>query len=567
MSGSAAKDYQWRLYLVMAVLLLLAGTVVTKLVYLHVLDRGFLRNQGDARTLRVVQMPAHRGMVLDRNGEPLAVSAPVESLWLNPSEFQADEAQQAELAKRAGITLKRLKNLLERYADRQFVYLNRQMIPADAQKALALGLDGVYSDKEYKRYYPAAEVATHLVGFTNVDGKGQEGMELAFDEWLRGVPGRKQVLRDRLGRIIKDIQALESAQPGRDLQLSIDLRLQYLAYRELKAAVQSHRAKSAAAVVLDAHTGEVLAMVNQPSYNPNDRERIKVNSLRNRATTDTFEPGSTVKPFTVAAALSSGQYRLDSTVDTSPGYFRVRNKTIRDHRNYGVLDLTAIITKSSNVGVSKLALSIEEDAVRTLLANAGLGQASGSGFPGEQAGRLPHYPAKRVVERAAMSYGYGLAVTPLQLAQSYMSFAAGGIKRPVSLLKVDGPVPGERIMPAPVAQAVLAMMETVTEKGGTGTRARIPAYRVGGKTGTVHKVGSNGYEDDQYVAVFAGVAPISSPRLVTVVMVDEPQGKEYYGGEVAAPVFSRIMAGALRLMNVAPDALPERPVEQMVMNH
>jgi cell division protein FtsI (penicillin-binding protein 3) len=339
--------------------------------------------------------------------------------------------------------------------------------------------------------------------------------------------------------------------------------VQYLAYRELKAAVQQHRARSGSAVVLDVTTGEVLAMVNQPSYNPNDRSSLKVSHLRNRAVTDTFEPGSTMKPLTIAAAMASGKYNARSKINTSPGYIRVKRHTIRDHKDYGVLDLSHIISKSSNVGATKIALSMEPSAVRNMFFNAGLGQATGSGFPGERVGTLPYFGDNRIVERATMSYGYGLSVTPLQLAQSYMAFGNEGIKRSLSLLKAEQPMPGVRIMPQQVAQQVLSMMEQVTLKGGTGRRAQVPAYRVAGKTGTVHKVGSNGYEDDRYVAIFAGVAPVKNPRFVTVVVIDEPQGQEYYGGEVAAPVFSRIMAGTLRLMSVAPDKLP-LPLEQQL---
>ncbi len=563
MSENAALEYKWRFRLVLVVLLALALIIVSRLVFLHLLDDGFLKGQGDARSLRVVEIPAHRGMILDRNGEPLAVSAPVQSIWVNPKEFVSDDQQMQRLAKRLGLSVRSVRSDIADNGDRQFLYLRRHMTPQDAKAVLDLELPGIYADKEYKRYYPSAEVATHVVGFTNVDGIGQEGLELAYDQWLDGESGSKRILQDRKGRSIKDIQALKTARAGHDLQLSIDLRLQYLAYRELKAAVQQHKAKSGSAVVLDIETGEVLAMVNQPSYNPNNRRFIRVGTLRNRATTDTFEPGSTVKPLTVAAAIASGRYRSDSEVDTNPGYLRVKNRTIRDHRNYGVLDLTHIITKSSNVGASKLALSIDEEAVRSMFFNSGLGQATGVGFPGERVGRLPHYAKTRVVERAALSYGYGLAVTPLQLAQAYLSIGSGGIRRPVSLIKVSEPPEGERIMPEHVARAVLDMMEQVTEKGGTGKRARVPAFRVAGKTGTVHKVGSNGYEDDQYVAMFAGIAPVAEPRFATVVIIDEPQGEEYYGGEVAAPVFSRIMAGTLRLMNIAPDQLPA-PLEQQL---
>lgn len=566
MIESAALPYTWRLRLILALLLALASVVVCRIVYLHLLDDEFLQGQGDARSLRVVEIPAHRGMILDRNGEPLAISAPVESIWVNPRDFSATESQWQRLASALKMPLARLKDQITRNADKQFVYLRRHMTPQEAERVVAMRISGIYSQSEYKRYYPAAEVATHLVGFADVDGAGQEGMELAFDQWLQGEAGRKQVLKDRLGSTIKDIQAISEAHPGKDLTLSIDLRLQYLAYRELKAAVQQHRAASGSLVLLDALTGEVLAMVNQPSYNPNDRSTLKVAHLRNRATTDIFEPGSTVKPLTIAAAMASGRYSASSEVDTSPGYLRIRNATIRDHRDYGVLDMAHIISKSSNVGASKLALSLEAEAVRNLFYNAGLGQATGTGFPGERVGSLPHFPANRTVERAAMSYGYGLAVTPLQLAQAYLPFATGGLKRQLSLLKVDEPTPAERIMPARVARDVLRMLEGVTQKGGTGTRAQVPAFRVAGKTGTSHKVGSNGYEDDQYVAVFAGVAPVENPRFVAVVMIDEPQGAQYYGGEVAAPVFSRVMAGTLRLMNVAPDKMPLSLEQQMAWN-
>ena len=563
MSEQAALPYRWRFRLVLLMLSALALVVAARIVYLHLYEDDFLKGQGDARSLRVVAMPAHRGMILDRNGEPLAVSAPVESLWYDPRIFAADSNQRKQLATALDMSITRLERILKRSEGKKFVYLRRHMAPNDAADVLALELPGVFAQSEYKRYYPAAEVATHLVGFTNIDGEGQEGMELAYDNWLRGEKGKKRVLKDRLGRTIKDIQALREAKPGQDLQLSIDLRVQYLAYRELKAAVQQHHARSGSAVVLDVNTGEVLAMVNQPSYNPNDRSNIQVSHLRNRATTDTFEPGSTMKPLTVAAAMASGKYTSRSRINTAPGYIKVKNRTIRDHRNYGELDLSHIISKSSNVGVTKLALSIEPGAVRNMMFNAGLGQDTGTSFPGERVGSLPHVPEKRVVERAAMSYGYGLSVTPLQLAQSYLAFGGAGVKRDLSLLKVDQPLAGERIMPEKVARQVLEMMERVTQKGGTGRRAQVPAFRVAGKTGTVHKVGRNGYEEDKYVAIFAGVAPVENPRFVTVVVVHEPQGQEYYGGEVAAPVFSRIMAGTLRLMNVAPDKLPV-PLEQQL---
>ncbi len=555
--------YTWRFRLVLLMLSALALVVASRIVSLHLFENEFLQSQGDARSLRVVGIPAHRGMILDRNGEPLAVSAPVQSLWFDPRKFNADAVQYRLLARALNLSEARLKRLVLKSRGKKFVYLRRQMSPSNAEQVLALGVAGVYSQGEYKRYYPAAEVTTHVVGFTNVDGDGQEGMELAYDAWLRGEKGRKRVLKDRIGQTIKDIRAIKDAKPGQNLSLSLDLRVQYLAYRELKAAVQQHKARSGSAVVLDVTTGEVLAMVNQPSYNPNDRSSLKVSHLRNRATTDTFEPGSTMKPLTIAAAMASGKYNARSKINTSPGYIRVKRHTIRDHKDYGVLDLSHIISKSSNVGATKIALSMEPSAVRNMFFNAGLGQATGSGFPGERVGTLPYFGDKRIVERATMSYGYGLSVTPLQLAQSYMAFGNEGIRRSLSLLKTEQPMPGVRIMPQQVAQQVLSMMEQVTLKGGTGRRAQVPAFRVAGKTGTVHKVGSNGYQDDQYVAIFAGVAPVKNPRFVTVIVIDEPKGQEYYGGEVAAPVFSRIMAGTLRLMSVAPDKL-SLPLEQQL---
>ncbi|SFG63718.1 peptidoglycan D,D-transpeptidase FtsI family protein [Neptunomonas qingdaonensis] len=555
----------WRLLLVGVLLFAVAGGIVSKLVSLYTLDQAFLQNQGDARSLRTMLTPAHRGVITDRNGEPLAVSAPVATIWADPSKADTHHQGLVRLASLLNMKRSDLVARLEKDSSRQFIYLKRQVTPELARQIETLKVPGVHVDVEYKRYYPAGEVSTHLVGFTGIEGAGQEGMELAYNEWLSGETGRKLVMQDRLGRTIKHIKSIEEAKPGRDIQLSIDLRLQYMAYRELKAVVQSHKADSASAVVLDANTGEVLVMVNQPSYNPNDRSKIDVNGLRNRAVTDLFEPGSTMKPLTIAAALMSGKYTMDSIIDTSPGYIRIRRSTIRDHRNYGKLDLTSIITKSSNVGATKIALSLQEDAVRNLFHNVGLGQSSGTGFPGERNGSLPYYPAKRVVERATMSYGYGLSVTPLQLAQAYLPLANGGVALPVSLVKLDGEAKGARVMPKGVAKNVLGMMETVTQKGGTGRRAAVYGYRVAGKTGTVHKSTRGGYADDKYISVFSGIVPVADPRFVIVVMVNNPKGQEYYGGEVAAPVFSRISSNALRLLNVAPDQWPQKPTETVVM--
>lgn len=549
-------EYPWRMRFIWLVLLAAASVVVWRLVDLNLTERNFLQRQGDARMERTVPLAAHRGMITDRHGKPLAVSAPVVSLWAHPQELLANSEDATSVAMALDMEMVKLNERLTKMAKKEFMYLRRHMNPDDAQAILDMGIKGVYGQREFHRYYPAGEVATHVVGFNNVDDKGQEGLELAYEDWLKAQTGSKLVKKDRKGRVVEDLRVLKAAQPGKDLQLSIDLRMQYVAYRELKAVVQSHKAKSAAAVILDVETGEVLAMVNQPSYNPNNRRNMQIDSLRNRALTDVIEPGSTVKPLTVAAALMSGQYSVDSEVDTSPGFIRVKGKSIRDHRNYGVLDITGIITKSSNVGVTKLAMSMPEGSVRDTFYSFGLGQDTGSGFPGESVGVLPNYAKWHPINLATMSYGYGIAATPMQLAQAYGVLASGGLKRPVSLLKLDEAPEAERIMPEEVAQQVVVMMETVTQPGGTATRARVPSYKVAGKTGTIHKTSqTGGYVDDAYAAIFAGMAPVNNPRLVCVVVVDQPQGEEYYGGEVAAPVFSRVMAESLRLMNVAPDNL------------
>ena len=555
----AAKG--WRLWLVFIALVLISGVIVAKMVSLYTAEQAFLQKQGDARSLRTRLTPAHRGLITDRHGDPLAVSAPVATIWADPKETDLQNSNLPQLARLLSLNPQSLLSSLKENPSRRFMYLKRQVTPELAEHVNDLNIRGIHVDQTFRRFYPAGEVATHLVGFTNVDGKGQEGFELAFDEMLHGEPGRALVLQDRKGRTIKHLQSLQEADPGEDLALSIDLRLQYLAYRELKDAVQTHKADSASAVILDARTGEVLALVNQPSYNPNDRRNLNPNGLRNRAVTDIFEPGSTMKPITVAAALMSGDYQFEDVIDTAPGYIRVRGSSIRDHRNYGELDMTGIITKSSNVGVVKLALSMETDAVRNLMFNMGLGQPTNTGFPGERSGVLPFLSERQEVERATLSYGYGLSVTPLQLAQSYIPFANQGVKLPVSLYKLDEKPEGERVMPAEVASQVLGMMETVVSPVGTAKQAAVTGYRVGGKTGTAHKAVAGGYAEDAYVSVFAGIAPISDPRIVMVVMVDNPKGQEYYGGAVAAPVFSRVMGGVLRLMNIPPDNWEEASMQ------
>ncbi|KZZ43145.1 MAG: penicillin-binding protein 2 [Saccharospirillaceae bacterium] len=547
---------RWRFALVMAVFAALLLAILARLVMLHTVDQPFLFEQGEKRTVRSEVQPASRGKILDRHGRPLAISTPVITLWLNPQ--QVNLQQLPLLAKPLGLKKKSLLEKVERAATqgRSFIYLKRQVEPELAQRVLKMGINGVYGDDDFRRYYPAAEVTAHTLGIVNIDGKGQEGLELAFDDYLKGTEGSRQVVKDLYGNVIKQLNVDEVSQPGSDLNLTIDLRLQYLAYRELKAAVSSHKAKSGSAVLLDARNGEVLALVNQPSYNPNNRAKLKAEFMRNRALADLIEPGSTMKPFTVAAALDSGRYSPTTKVNTAPGFMRVKHKTIRDHRNYGELDVTGIITKSSNVGVTKLAHNLGADHIWRFFHDTGMGTATALGFPGEAVGRLPYPEQMDDLRLATMSYGYGLSVTPLQLAQAYTSLSQQGCRQAVRLLmqkNIENSPECQRVMKARTAKQVLNMLETVTSAKGTGRRARVEGYRVGGKTGTAHKVGSEGYEDSEYTAIFAGVAPISNPELVLVVVVDEPQGQEYYGGEVAAPVFSRIMEQSLRLRQVAPD--------------
>jgi len=421
------------------------------------------------------------------------------------------------------------------------------------EAVLALNLDGVYSQREYKRYYPAGEVAAHVVGFTDIDEKGQEGIELSYDDWLSGTVGKKRVLKDRKARVIKDFGPVKVAEPGKDIRLSLDMRIQYLAYRELKAAVSTHRARAGSIVVLDINTGDVLAMVNQPSYNPNNRRNINVSHIRNRAITDVFEPGSTMKVATISAALESNKYSLSTVLDTSPGFLRLGRKAIRDHRNYGELSVLNIVAKSSNVGVSKIALALSGDVVWDMFYRLGFGQGTGIGFPGESIGYLPNSTRWKPLTVATMSYGYGLNATALQLAQAYMILGNGGLKHPLGLVHRDEFEIGERIIPEYVSNSLRKVMKAVVSKGGTGSRATVPLYDVGGKTGTVHRVGKSGYEKSEYKALFAGVAPINKPEIVMVVVIDSPAGEEYYGGEVAAPVFSRVVNGAMRILNVKPD--------------
>lgn len=543
--------------LVAAACALCALVLVGRAVDLQVVRRDFLRGQGDVRHVRTVPIPAHRGMIVDRNGEPLAISTPVASIWADPGPLREATGRWPALARALDMAPSALAARVQRAEGREFVWLRRRLTPERAQEVLALDIPGVGERREYRRYYPTGEVSGHVLGFTDVDDSGQEGLELAYDDWLSGRPGAKRVVQDRLGRVVEDLELVRPAAHGRDLRASLDRRLQYIAYRELKAAVTRHGARGGSLVVLDVRTGEVLAMVNQPAFNPNDTDERSGDLVRNRTVTDVFEPGSTMKPLTIAAALESGHYQPDTPVFTAPGRLRVAGHTITDYRDLGRLDVAGVIRMSSNVGASRIALSLEPRELWQTYAGFGLGATTGSGFPGETGGRLMPPGQWGPLEHATMAFGYGVSVTPLQLARAYAAIAADGVLPPVRLRAVAGPdeVAGERrrIMSAASAHEIRAMLESVVSPQGTGQHATVSGYRVAGKTGTAHKVSARGYAEDRYRALFAGFAPASRPRIAAVVVIDEPHGKRYFGGQVAAPVFSRVVAGALRLLDVRPD--------------
>nr|VFJ47185.1 MAG: peptidoglycan synthetase FtsI [Candidatus Kentron sp. FW] len=556
-----------RHWFVLGVMALVVGALLWRVCDLQLRHKEFLQTEGQARYLRVVKSPAHRGMILDRNQEPLAVSTPVESVWINPlvlmEAFSLNDANPDKeriiakwnaFGKLFGWNESNIEGVIAKHSNKRFLYVRRHVSPDMAARVKELDLEGVYLEREYRRYYPIGEVAAHVVGFTNVDDQGQEGMELVFDGWLRGIDGEKRVIQDRLGRFVEDVENIRSSRPGKDLILTIDQRIQYLAYRALLAGVQHHSARSGSAVVLDINSGEILAVVNQPSYNPNNWSDRVSSRFRNRAVTDVLEPGSTIKPFTVAVALMSGRFRSDTLLDTSPGFLKVGRHLIRDRHDYGLIDVATVIKKSSNVGASQLALSVSPEAMWRLFSDIGFGDITASDFPGEVSGLLPHFSDWAEIHQATLSFGYGLSVTSLQLANAYAVIASGGLLRPIRAQFTQRESPrAKRILPMDVALQIRQMLESVTDPDGTGQRARIEGYRIAGKTGTVRKSTAGGYANDRYAATFAGFAPVSAPRLVVVVTVDEPSKDEYYGGQVAAPIFAKIMAGSLRLLGVPPD--------------
>jgi cell division protein FtsI (penicillin-binding protein 3) len=547
------RSFRIRLMCLFGVLTVAAAGLVARAVDLQLVHNDFLVGQGDQRYIREVETVAHRGMILDRNGEPLAVSTPVDSVSVNPHVLASVNDQWPLLAKALNKDRQDVARRIAGSQDRSFIYLARHMKPVDAQAVRKLGMPGVSVQREYRRYYPSGEVVGHVLGFTNVDDAGQEGAELAFDHWLSGEDGKKRVIQDRMGRRVEDVDSIRATRPGRNLTLSIDLRLQYLAYRELKAAIRDQRARSGSVVVIDVTTGEVLAMVNQPTFNPNDRDQLTPGMYRNRAATDMLEPGSSIKPFVVAAALESGRYDERSTLDASAGFLKVGSMIVEDEHPIGVAGLETILARSSNVGMSMIALSLEPQQIWSTLRHLGFGQVTASGFPGESAGVLSNYANWRPISIATMSYGYGLSVTPLQLAHAYATIGALGVARPVSMLRTDDPVEGERVLSEKSARTLVKLLEAVVSPAGTGKQAAIPGYRVAGKTGTAKKAIAGGYSSDHYVGVFGGVAPATNPRLAAVVVIDDPGAGHYYGGDVAAPVFSAVVGGALRLMGVAPD--------------
>ena len=552
---------QWRILLVLLFLSACVLAIFWKLGMLY-WQRDFLLGQGDRRTIREVPLTANRGLITDRNGEPLAVSTPVQSIWVNPRKLlaQFDTGSIYRLAYVLDVDAEQLIDRIEANAGLEFLYVKRRVNPAVAEAVLDLKIGHVHAQQEFQRFYPHGEVTAHLIGFNNVDDAGQEGLELAYNDWLRGEPGIQKVMIDQRRNVIEELEIIKTAKPGNHLPLSIDFRLQSLAYRALKSEFIKRRAKAASAVVLDVDTGEVLAMVNQPSYNPHNRSNLKDFSvMRNRAITDVYEPGSTVKPFTIIAALESGRYQPHTIVETGPGWMMVGANEVKDIFNYGTLTLERLITKSSNVGVSKVAFEIGPLAIRDVLHRAGFGEASGTGFPGEQEGLLPNHRRWSGIETATLSFGYGLAASPLQIANAYSVIADNGMMKPVSLLRLNpaarSEIAGRQVISPAIARRVRAMLETVVDRqrGGSADEANIPFYQVAGKSGTAHVVGEHGYKENLHNSLFAGMVPAANPKVVVVVIITEPKGDEHYGGQVAAPVFAEIAAGAMRILNIPPD--------------
>jgi len=542
----------WRATALFVVLLAGLAGLVGRSVYLQVIRNDFLQEKGNARYSRIIEVSAHRGMITDRNGEPLAVSTPVESVWASPADVEADSRQIKQLAQILGMDFEAVKNRLS-VTSRDFVYLKRHLPPDQAGEVTSLNLPGISLQREYRRYYPAGAEAAQTLGFTGQDDNGQEGLELALQERLAGKSGSQRVIKDRRGRIVEDAGSLHAPRHGSDIALSLDSNVQHLAYRELVDAVKQHKAKAGAVVVLDARSGEVLALANYPAYNPNNRSKVGSQAMRNRAIADLFEPGSTMKPFTVATAIEQGKVRPETVINTEHGVYTVGNKKIHDSHPEPMLTVAQIIQKSSNVGAAKIALSMAPETLWQSLADSGFGARTGSNFPGEAPGKLRDPKTWRPIEQATLSYGHGMSVNLLQLARAYTIFANDGELKPVSLLKLDAPAIGKKVFSNSTVYALRDMLELAVQPGGTAPLAQVVGYRVAGKTGTAHKL-ENGRYINRYVSSFVGFAPASNPRLVVAVMIDEPNNGQYYGGLVAAPVFSKVAGEALRALNVPNDA-------------
>lgn len=554
-----AKLPGWRATALFALLLLGFIVMLGRGVYLQGIHNDFLQKKGDARYSRIIEVSAHRGMITDRHGKPLAVSTPVESVWVSPQDVVADRQQVQKLARVLDMPADEVKNRMFN-TSRDFVYLKRQLPPDQVEQVVSLNIPGVMLQREYRRYYPAGEEAAQTLGFTGQDDNGQEGLELAMQGMLAGKPGGQRVIKDRRGRIVEDVGSLREPKHGADVSLSLDSRIQYQAYRELKNAVVSHHAKSGSVVVLDAKSGEVLALANYPSFNPNNRGNVSSQAMRNRAITDQFEPGSTMKPFTVASAIDAGKVHSGTVIGTENGVFKVGGRTIHDQHPEAMLTVSQIIQKSSNVGAAKIALSLKPEMLWQSFSASGFGEQTGSNFPGEASGRLREARSWQKIDQATMSYGHGISVNLLQLARAYTVFANDGELMPVSLLKLDAPPESKKVFSGQTARAVRGMLESVVSVGGTAPLAQVAGYRVAGKTGTAHKL-ENGRYVDRYVASFVGFAPVSNPRLVVAVMIDEPGNGYYYGGQVAAPVFSKVTGAALHSLNVPNDAPLDNVIE------
>lgn len=548
------KGHQARLLVISLFFCLILLVLLWRMYDLMVRDRPFLKGQGDARSLRFVDISAYRGMIIDRQGSPLAVSTPVQSVWVNPKVFSADPVKIAALAKLLNVSSTTLSERITKAKKREFLYLQRQITPSLYKKISKLDIPGVNFQEEFKRYYPAGESTAQLLGFTDIDDTGLEGLELAYNDWLAGVIGKKKVVKDRLGRVIEELRVLKEPKPGHLLQLSIDHRIQYFAYHELQKTLDEFGAKSGSVVVLDAKTGEVLAVANAPSFNPNVRGRYSLDTYRNKAFIDTFEPGSVMKPLSIASALDTGKFSPKTIIDTRPGWMTVLGHTIRDVHNYGVLDVTGVLEHSSNVGVTKMVLESPPEQLINLLTNCGFGQRTDSGYPGESSGSIIRVKEASPFVLATLAFGYGTSITAVQLARSYLIFANQGRLLPISLIHNQNTGQVVQVLNNKTANTVLDMMESVVEKG-TGVSARVTGYRVAGKTGTSRIAGTKGYEAHRHISSFVGIAPVSNPRLIVAVIINEPTRRGYYGAAVAAPLFSKIMGASLRILDVPPDQL------------